>query len=668
MRGFVGSIHNIFLMIPVDDILNRKDVRKVIADRKIDDMEFARKIAGVFTRRPSLTAWGLSFFRRYPDMDLYGMMRSISEHIDRYHQWVQYIPGGMSSYTRIGTDRLSILLRMFETIEDYDDIHKMAAKFPSGKRVIILGKGLQDSLETIKNGYSGLPLSEEGKIARAFNTLPSNMQRNFIRTMTPVDNVTEFKLALGKLVIKSYDWTPESFRDYFRDYIKGGSEIVYDDHGVIVVEFNDFRDCASLCNNGRSEWCIARDEYSFFHYVDTNVRQYAIFDFNLPEHDDLSLIGVTIDVDEKEVVASHTRENHDIFNDFIRRDDNSEITFSRIPDEKGVPWGVFYWDLWDVKEGWSFTYMENAMRNIDGEFTYIDTDRNLAVYRCEVDDLWNNWDSAPRLPTYSMNVGYVCYLCCNFNVDYSDNKAIIPVICMSTDGVDYIIAAVNKIGDGRSLKWLKKMFDVGFTDFIPSEKRVANSDFVHYCMEGAVKKAEALIAGRMLDYSEKSYGHTEPIWKTLAKHGLWGLLSMAFEDEDFDGELKDSWNVGMVPYLFSLYTDTKSKRIKDCIIKYLSLKSDDEVSSYDENGAHSGCLLNLAIDTRDPSLIDYLISRGCDINTGKDLLGRTPAVNLAIHSKLFDRDYVYGLITGGESVNALALSIFNARNKIEEEE
>jgi hypothetical protein len=312
--------------------------------------------------------------------------------------------------------------------------------------------------------------------------------------------------------------------------------------------------------------------------------------------------------------------------------------------------------------------MENAMRNIDGEFTYIDTDRNLAVYRCKVDDLWNNWDAAPKLPTYSMNIGYICYLCCNFNVDYCDNKAIIPVICMSTDGIDYIIAAVNKIGDGRGLKWLKKMFDVCFTDFIPSERRVANSDFVHYCMEGSVKNAEALIAGRMLDYSEKSYGHTEPIWKTLAKHGLWRLLSMAFEDADFDGELKDSWNVGMVPYLFSLYTDTESKRIKDCIIKYLSLKSDDEVSSYDENGIHSGCLLNLAIDTRDQSLIDYLISRGCDINTGKDLLGRTPAVNLAIHSKMFDRDYVYGLITGGERVDALALSIFNSRNKIEEEE
>ena len=645
MRGFVGSIHNIFLMIPVDDILNRKDVRKVIADRKIDDMDFARKIAGVFTRRPSLTAWGLSFFRRYPDMDLYGMMRSISERIDRYHQWVQYIPGGMSSYTRIGTDRLSILLHMFDTIVDYDDIHKMAAKFPSNKRAIILGKGLQDSLEAIKNGYNGLPLSEEGNIARAFNVLPNKMQRNFIRTMTPVDNATEFKLALGKLVIKSYDWTPESFRGYFRDHIKGGSEIVYDDHGVIVVEFKDFRDCASLCNNGRSEWCIARDEYSFFHYVDTNVRQYAIFDFNLPEHDDLSLIGATIDVD-----------------------DGSELTFSRIPDEKGVPWGVFYWDLWDVKEKWSLTYMEDAMRNIDGEFTYIDTDRNLAVYRCKVDDLWNNWDAAPKIPSYSMNIGYVCYLCCNFNVDYSDNKAIIPVICMSTDGIDYIISAVNKIGDGRSLKWLNKMFDADFTVFIPSGRRTANSDLVHYCMEGSVKKAEALIAGRMLDYSEKSYGHTEPIWKTLAKHGLWGLLSMAFEDADFDGELKDSWNGGMIPYMFSLYTDTKSKRIKDCIIKYLSLKSDAEVSNYNENGFHSGNLLNLAIDTRDTSLIDYLISRGCDINTGEDLLGRTPAVNLATHSKLFDRDYVYSLITGGESVNALALSIFNSRNKIEEEE
>jgi hypothetical protein len=161
MRGFLGGIYNNFLMIPVDDILNRKDVRKVIADRKIDDMEFARKIAGVFTRRPSLTAWGLSFFRRYPDMDLYGMMKCISERIEKYHQWVQYIPGGMSSYTRIGTDRLSILLRMLETIGDYDDIHKMAAKFPGKKRVIILGKGLQDSLETINDGYNGLPLHEE---------------------------------------------------------------------------------------------------------------------------------------------------------------------------------------------------------------------------------------------------------------------------------------------------------------------------------------------------------------------------------------------------------------------------------------------------------------------------------------------------------------------------
>jgi len=75
-----------------------------------------------------------------------------------------------------------------------------------------------------------------------------------------------------------------------------GSEIVYDENGILILEVKSYQANKEL--NSNTSHCIASSSYQWDNYVgaDSNFnKQYYIYNFNLTPGDDKSVIGITIE-------------------------------------------------------------------------------------------------------------------------------------------------------------------------------------------------------------------------------------------------------------------------------------------------------------------------------------------------------------------------------------
>jgi hypothetical protein len=90
----------------------------------------------------------------------------------------------------------------------------------------------------------------------------------------------------------------------------GGADIVFDQNGILVIEVKSFPTNQLL--NGHTSHCIKDSMYQWENYVSShNNKQYYIYNFNIPQYDNKSTIGVTIEPGQK-VRAAHDRADHEI--------------------------------------------------------------------------------------------------------------------------------------------------------------------------------------------------------------------------------------------------------------------------------------------------------------------------------------------------------------------
>lgn len=108
------------------------------------------------------------------------------------------------------------------------------------------------------------------------------------------------------------------------------SRIVLNDNNKLVIEVEKYEQCKEL---GSSSWCIVRNASYFDSYVTNEYgnKQYIIYDFNLNNDDNNSIIGVTIQEDGK-VKTAHVRnddyvdfklEYKDLYREIILKDKNN---------------------------------------------------------------------------------------------------------------------------------------------------------------------------------------------------------------------------------------------------------------------------------------------------------------------------------------------------------
>ena len=89
-----------------------------------------------------------------------------------------------------------------------------------------------------------------------------------------------------------------------------GADVMFDEEGILVIEVKSFP--ANVFLNGHTRHCIKDYMSQWDNYVGNhNNKQYYIYNFNIPQYDNLSVIGITIQPGQS-IRAAHAKDDSNV--------------------------------------------------------------------------------------------------------------------------------------------------------------------------------------------------------------------------------------------------------------------------------------------------------------------------------------------------------------------
>lgn len=89
-----------------------------------------------------------------------------------------------------------------------------------------------------------------------------------------------------------------------------GADIEFDENGILIIEVRSFQ--ANQMLNGHTRHCIKDYMSQWESYVSSrNNKQYYIYNFNIPQYDNLSVIGITIEPAQR-IRAAHAKDDGNV--------------------------------------------------------------------------------------------------------------------------------------------------------------------------------------------------------------------------------------------------------------------------------------------------------------------------------------------------------------------
>jgi hypothetical protein len=96
--------------------------------------------------------------------------------------------------------------------------------------------------------------------------------------------------------------------------------VVFDNNNVVMISVPSFKSSKLLCGNGRTGWCLTREDRYFKQYVtEARGKQFFIFDFNKSEMHELAHVGFTVRKPQG-ITNAHSTTNRSLTGDGISVD------------------------------------------------------------------------------------------------------------------------------------------------------------------------------------------------------------------------------------------------------------------------------------------------------------------------------------------------------------
>lgn len=226
-----------------------------------------------------------------------------------------------------------ILIDGLDSLEDYRKIKKVIDKLTP-----ILKKDYNDSPEVIKGQFAevcrgfeqlgGKDEVKKEKLWKSFfgevRTIESDQvihgksykkgDKRYFGPLFRYKNIREFIKAAQNYLKSSENETIIAFYDKINScnerYGFLGSDTIYEDNGILIIEVKSFQ--ANQFLNGHTRHCIKDYSSQWDNYVSNhNNKQYYIYNFNIPQYDNYSTIGITIQPGQS-VRACHAKDDANI--------------------------------------------------------------------------------------------------------------------------------------------------------------------------------------------------------------------------------------------------------------------------------------------------------------------------------------------------------------------
>lgn len=213
-----------------------------------------------------------------------------------------------------------------DTLEDYRKIKKVVDKLtPDLKRDYTSAPEMvKDEFAQVSRAFNDLGKKEDGtidevereKLWKAFFGEIKEIEgkKKYVGQLKRYKSIREFikaaqnhlKASDNKDIIAFYD----KINKCNEKFGYSGADIMFDEEGILVIEVKSFP--ANQMLNGHTRHCIKDYMSQWDSYIGNhNNKQYYIYNFNIPQYDNLAVIGITIQPGQS-IRACHAKDDANI--------------------------------------------------------------------------------------------------------------------------------------------------------------------------------------------------------------------------------------------------------------------------------------------------------------------------------------------------------------------
>jgi hypothetical protein len=225
-----------------------------------------------------------------------------------------------------------ILVDGLDKLEDYRKVKKVIDKLTSElkKDYKKAAEGQKETFSSIATAFNEMGKRDDGTIDEEkrdglWKSFFGEVRviegtKRYVGQLRRYKTIGEFNRAAENFLKASENSDILAFYDKINDCNEkfgfAGADIVFDENGILIIEVKSFP--ANQMLNGHTRHCIKDYNSQWERYVSNhNNKQYYIYNFNIPQHDNMSVVGITIEPGQR-VRAAHAKNDSSVGSSFKR--------------------------------------------------------------------------------------------------------------------------------------------------------------------------------------------------------------------------------------------------------------------------------------------------------------------------------------------------------------
>lgn len=388
---------------------------------------------------------------------------------------------------------------------------------------------------------------------KVFECLSKEKQHNFITKSSAYRDVNDLVHAFDEALLASWDWYREALLTFVKT-VTPDTEVVYDDHNIVILEIKSFESSKATCGGTKTSWCITRDNGHFRNYVGDHKnehKQYFMFNFDLNETDDLAMVGFTVHKNNG-IIYAHTVKNNDIRSESSYTYKGERLGISKWLTKNKVPFSVVMTAKPLSAFVWTKASVLKSLKSNDETVTY-DKD-NLLVIRVSTSSLLSKYIGHTYINTNSLsvNASNPIYIIMDFNKDYNADDALMVLVCEADEyGTESVTKGINFYNVYMDKSEVYQMKSVTERDIIKNLDLDPSVLLHKYVDDNDEDAALELIENGSADINHLF--NNRHIVFTAIHRGMDRLFEKIINDGNFNPNLKDAYGEIILTHLSFSY-------------------------------------------------------------------------------------------------------------------
>lgn len=451
-------------------------------------------------------------------------------------------------------------------------------------------------LSNINNGLDALRnrnFMEWADMLKKMEKLVPHKKAKLISVASAITSINVLKEHIMNALKASYEWEKEDMLAFMQNNASD-CKVVFDHDNIVVISVPSFTSSRTMCGNGRTAWCLTREESYFKQYVlnPSDAIQYFLFDFSKREDDELAHVGFTVRKGLG-IVNAHSTCNNNLLGDGInyngrRININQVLTNLKVPRKLLTP--VSRPNYWNDGENIA-EYFVKAPRS----FKIISNKDGKLVVKLLSSMAKDTVLLHSMIRGIDFN-GFELYVIIDTNVPYDDDNSIILLQFMKDDyGTLSLKLARNTFNEPLAGADLEKL---GINvDEIIEQKEIEPRLLLHKLIDEKREKAaiDLVNSNKELDVNFE-FKHVLPIFKAT-EFLMFDLFNTIIKHPNFKSTSSDTFGETLLQSLMYCYlqqtTNTNKTNIRNLIMQILECDTFD----FNAKDINLDTALNISCDT-----------------------------------------------------------------------